>query len=124
MYVQLESQAFLKDMDFVMMTAAERGAYCTLILLLYCSDGKLEFDPPALERMCNCKNFEKIWEKIGKKFQTREGVIRHKRVTKELRRAKKFMQSQRKSGLRGAQVRWGRHSEPNGEPNCRAATSL
>jgi len=115
-FVQLESQAFLTDLDFVGFSAAERGVYCTLILQLYCSGGKCEFDPKALARLCNCENFEQIWERIAKKFQTRNGVIKHKRVTKELRRAKKFVQGQRKSGLRGAQKRWARYGDPNGDP--------
>lgn len=121
-FVQLESQAFLTDLDFVMMSAAERGVYCTLILHLYCAGGKCESNPAALQRLCNCENFEQIWEKIAKKFQTRKGVIRHKRVTQELRRAKKFLQGQRASGLRGDQKRWARHSDPigdsNGDPNA------
>lgn len=111
-FVQLESQAFLTDLDFVGFSAAERGVYCTLILQLYCSGGKCELNSPALARLCNCENFEQIWERIAKKFQTRNGVIKHKRVTKELRRAKKFVQGQRKSGLRGAQKRWARYGDP------------
>ncbi len=90
-YVQLESQAFLMDLDFLTMTPAERGVYCTLVLHLYCKDGKCELEPTALARRCNCRNFEKLWKKIAKKFQTREGVIRHKRVSKELRRAKRWV---------------------------------
>ena len=104
-FVQLESQAFLTDLDFVGFSAAERGVYCTLILQLYCSGGKCEFDPPVLERLCNCENFEQIWERIGKKFQTRSGVIKHKRVTKEMQKARKFAQRQRAAGLASARKR-------------------
>jgi hypothetical protein len=32
-YVQLESSAFLTDLDFVAMTLEERGLYCTLIFI-------------------------------------------------------------------------------------------
>jgi uncharacterized protein YdaU (DUF1376 family) len=104
-YVQLESQAFLTDLDFVMMSAAERGVYCTLLLHLYCSGGRCKLDPIALGRLCNCRNFEKFWGKIAGKFQTRKGVIRHKRVSKELRRAKRFAQRQRIAGLASAKKR-------------------
>ncbi len=92
-YVQLESDAFLTDIDFVQFTPAERGVYCSLILLLTSNDGKCTFDLRALSRICNCdsvEEFEKIWERISKKFQFRKGVIRHKRVTKELKKAKHF----------------------------------
>ena len=116
-YVQLESDAFLTDLDFIQMSPAERGVYCSLILFLTSNDGTCRWDPPALSRLCNCAQpeiFEKIWENISKKFQTRNGVIKHKRVTKELRRAKKLRQAKRKAGRKGAQVTWQRRSGANG----------
>lgn len=108
-YVQLESDAFLTDIDFVQFTPAKRGVYCSLILLLTSNDGKCMFEPPALSRMCNCQSveeFEKIWERISKKFQLSKGVIRHKRVTQELGRAKKLLQAKRRGGLSTAKKRW------------------
>jgi uncharacterized protein YdaU (DUF1376 family) len=112
-YVQMESEAFLTDMDFVAMTLEQRGAYLTLILYLYCNNGKCELDIPALSQLCNksIKSFEKIWQSISKKFQTRNGVIKHKRVTKELKRAKKFRQARSRAGLKGAGERWHSHSK-------------
>ncbi len=111
-YVQLESEAFLTDMDFIAMTLEERGAYFTLILYLDCNKGKCELDIPVLSKLCNKtpKVFEKIWQNISKKFQTRSGVIKHKRVTKELTRARKFRQARSKAGLKGADKRWHSHS--------------
>ena len=105
--VQLESESFLTDLDFIRMSAQQRGVYCTLLFYLYCNAGRCELDPPTLARMCNCDetDFEKVWQNIAKKFQTRNGVIKHKRVTKELRRAKKFIQHQRKAGLASARKR-------------------
>ena len=117
-FVQLESDAFLTDLDFIKMSPAERGVYCSLILLLNCSGGKCEFDPPALSRLCNCptcEDFENIWRNIAKKFQTRNGVIRHKRVTRELRRARKLRQVKRRAGLSGADKRWHSHSTAGGD---------
>ena len=108
-YIQLESDAFLADIDFVQFTPAERGVYCSLILLLTSNDGKCEFNPQALSRNCNCdsvEEFEKIWERISKKFQFRKGVIRHKRVTQEFDRAKKLLQAKRRGGLSTAKKRW------------------
>lgn len=106
-YVQLESEAFLMDLDFVAMTLEQRGAYLTLILYLYCNNGKCALDMSALSQLCNksTKTFEKIWQKISKKFLTRNGVIKHKRVTKELKKARKFIQHQRKAGLASARKR-------------------
>ncbi|MFA5553798.1 MAG: hypothetical protein WCZ89_08685 [Phycisphaerae bacterium] len=62
------------------------------------------------------QNFEKVWKKIESKFHQKNGQIFHKRVTKELRAAKKFLQNQQSSGLRGARKRWARYSDPNGKP--------
>jgi len=112
-YVQLESSAFLTDLDFIAMTLEERGLYCTLILYIYSNNGKCELDIPVLSRLTNCKNietFEKIWQNVSKKFQTRSGVIKHKRVTKELRSAKRFRQAKSRAGLKGAEKRWHGHS--------------
>jgi uncharacterized protein YdaU (DUF1376 family) len=107
-YVQLESDAFLTDIDFVQFTPAERGVYCSLILSLTSNDGKCAFEPEALSRICNCpsvEEFEKIWQRISKKFQHRKGFIRHKRVSKELSRAKKLLQAKRRGGLSSARKR-------------------
>jgi hypothetical protein len=104
-YVQLESDAFLTDLDYITMSHAERSVYCTLIFYLTSNNGKCEYKPSALSKLCHCENveeFEEIWQGISKKFQTRNGVIKHKRVTKVLRRAKKFIQRQREAGLASA----------------------
>jgi uncharacterized protein YdaU (DUF1376 family) len=104
-YVQLESESFLTDLDFTRMSAQERGVYCTILFYLYCNEGRCEFDPPTLARLCNCADFEKVWQSVEKKFQTHNGVIKHKRVSKELKRAKYLLQSQRKAGLASARKR-------------------
>lgn len=116
-YVQLESDAFLTDIDFVRFTPAERGIYCSLILYLTSNDGKCTSEPESLSRVCNCESveeFKKIWQSISKKFQLRNGIIRHKRVTKELKKAKHFRQVRTEAGLEGASKRWSGHSTPNG----------
>jgi len=112
-YVQLESEAFLTDLDYITMSHAQRSVYCTLIFYLTSNKGKCEYKPSALSKLCHCENveeFEEIWQGISKKFQTRKGVIKHKRVTKELRRAKQYRQAKSKAGLKGAEKRWHSHS--------------
>ena len=109
-YVQLEADAFLTDIDFVMMDAQQRGVYVTILLFLYSNAGKCELDSQTLKRICNCENFEKIWESIKKKFQIKNNIIRHKRVTYELKRAKRLSQAQRAKGLKGAKKRWQGHN--------------
>jgi uncharacterized protein YdaU (DUF1376 family) len=107
-YVQLESDAFLTDIDFVQFTPAERGVFCSLILYLTSNDGKCTSEPQALSRICNCESveeFEKIFQRVSKKFRLRNGIIRHKRVSKELSRAKKLLQAKRRGGLSTAKKR-------------------
>ena len=104
-YVQFEPDAFLTDMDFQLMNAEERGVFFTLILYLYCSGGKCQFDKEKLRVVSNCENFEAVWGKIAKKFQLKNSVLRHKRVSKELRKARQFIQRQRKAGLASAAKR-------------------
>jgi len=115
-YVQLGSDAFLTDIDFVQFTSAERGVYFSLILYLTSNDGKCTSVPEVLSRICNCdsvEELEKIFQRISKKFQLRNGLIRHKRVTKELKKAKRFRQVRTEAGLKGVSKRWGGHSRPN-----------
>jgi uncharacterized protein YdaU (DUF1376 family) len=105
-YVQLEPAEVLLDFHTSRMTAEQFGCYWLIIMSLYCQNGKLEFDVKELGLLCNCtKNFEKIWEKIESKFQKNGGKIKQKRVTSELRRAKRFIQHQRKAGLASARAR-------------------
>ena len=105
-FVQLEPDAVLADTDFQIMTAEERGVYWTIILYLYSSAGKCKFEIKKLKKICNCENFKKVWKKISKKFQISNGYIKHKRVTRELRKARKFMQDKHRAGLKGAEKRW------------------
>jgi uncharacterized protein YdaU (DUF1376 family) len=106
-YVSLESSAFLLDLDFQTMTCEERGAYCSIIFNLYENGGYLLMDKVLRGNLCNCTNFEKVFEKIKHKFLIKDGKISHKRVLRELKRAKKISQLQRENGLRGMESRWG-----------------
>ena len=114
-YIQLEPEAVICDIDFQLMSAEERGVYWAIIFYLYSNNGKCKFDIDNLKVLCNCQNFEKIWRKISKKFQKTNGYLTHKRVTQELRRARKRLQAAQKAGLKGAKKRWAPHSDPNGK---------
>ncbi len=105
-YVSLESGAFISDLIFQAMTAAERGVYCTLIFYLYENSGKMPYDVELLRSLCNCQDFEKIWNFIKQKFIIKNGRIFHKRVSKELDRAKKLAQVQSEKGVKGMKSRW------------------
>jgi len=116
-YVQLEPRAFLSDTEVQSWTAKEIGCYCQLIFYLYCNGGKCRFDLQMLARLCNCgRGFARVWDRISTKFTIIDGNVRHKRVDRELQIATERLEKSRASGAKGAKVRWGDHSETNGEP--------
>lgn len=121
-YVQLEPAAFLSDIDFQMMSAEERGIYCSIIFYLYCNGGKIELlnnnditllqDKTArLAVISNClkngKEWQAVWSKIAHKFVISNNILFHKRVTIELERAKNFFDDKSRAGKIGMKNRWG-----------------
>lgn len=108
-YVSLEAGAFLSDLVFQVMAAEERGVYCSLIFYLYENNGALPFNTDYLNQLCNCRNFEKVWEFIKQKFKVKNGIISHKRVSRELDRARHLLQGQSEKGVKGNDVRWREH---------------
>ncbi len=107
--------------------AEDIGCYFILCMHLYCQGGSLKFDCHKLAKMCRTtpKRFVKSWDKIAIKFvktcpanesSGKKSVFEFesKRVRKELNAARKRMQTAVTSGLKGANKRWGGHSDPNG----------
>lgn len=94
-FVQLEPAAVLSDAEFQAMSPEERGVYWSILLNLYCNNGRLTADDPGmLARLSGCahdeEKFTRTWRTIEKKFQRKNGYITHKRVTAELRKARKY----------------------------------
>jgi uncharacterized protein YdaU (DUF1376 family) len=114
-FIPLEFEMVLADTDFQAMNAEQRGVYLSLILYMYANGGKCLLDMQHISRITGCRNIDKAWQKIKKKFQIKEDHITHKRVRRELRRAKMLLQTRKKSGLKGAKGRWQSHSTPNGK---------
>ena len=105
-YVQLESADFLSDPDFQMMNSTERGIYCSVIFYMYLNDGRILNEPNRIKKLCNVDiNFENSWEVVQKKFVEKNGYLTHKRVRRELAKAKKFIQHQRRAGLASGKAR-------------------
>jgi uncharacterized protein YdaU (DUF1376 family) len=123
-FVQLESGAFLTDVDFISMSAEQRGVYVTLILYLNCNNGRCRYDEQVLSALCNCEKFAQVWEKIKNKFTQKNGWIRHKRVSRELKAAKNRLQLCSKKGLKGAKNRWHKHGTSNGTGNACAIANV
>lgn len=120
-YVSLDAAEFLSDVDYQAMTAEERGVYCTLIFYLYANGGSIECDKDGknIALLCGCyktgNDWLNIWEKVRKKFLYKNCRLYHKRVSKELKKAKDLMQVRRKAGLKGAEKKWQSHSRANGK---------
>ena len=125
-YVQLEPAAFLTDVDFQMMTAEQRGVYCSIIFNLYANGGELKIqnkgdnplaknDNSDITLLCNCmktgEEWLKVWERVKEKFIIKNGVLTHKRVTEELERAANYRQQRSLAGKKGMQHRY--NNPPN-----------
>ena len=109
-YVQLEPAAYLSDTDWLMMSGEDRGIYHTLIIYLYCNDGKLKYDAENFCNICNvsCETFETFWKKFEKKFQRKigeNGHIKHKRVNRQLNKARKLIKQRSLAGKASGNAR-------------------
>jgi uncharacterized protein YdaU (DUF1376 family) len=120
MHFDLVPADFTGDIDFQMMTAEQRGIYCTVIFYMYQNRGYCNLDRVAIATLCRCngsaENFENIWPCVEKKFLKTQKGLTHSRVQKEYTQAKRRMQVAVNAGIKGAKERWGSHSDPNGEP--------
>jgi uncharacterized protein YdaU (DUF1376 family) len=98
-YVQFEVGAWQGDADVQGWTDDLLGGYFRLCLYLYSNNGKLdEQQIPNLLRPC-CKKPDEVWKKVAHKFSKTGTTISQKRVTQELRSAKRLMQAKRRGGL-------------------------
>ncbi|MHC4397490.1 MAG: DUF1376 domain-containing protein [Planctomycetota bacterium] len=106
-YIQLEPAAYATDTEWLMMTAEERGIYHSLIIYLSTNEGRLGYDPEQLCKLCNTKKniFENFWRKYVKKFQLKNKQIKHKRVTKALRHARKLIKQRSLAGIASGKAR-------------------
>lgn len=118
-FVQLEPAAFLSDIDFQMMSAEERGVYFSLILCLYSNGGKLKIENDhqflcggnnAITLLSNCtktgKDWENIWRIVQKKFKIKNNIITHKRVTREINKARNYRNKKSLAGKIGMKHRY------------------
>lgn len=106
-YVQLEPAEYPADADWLTMGPAERGIYHSLIIYLLTNDGKLELN---IEKLCKISNaernvFELFWKKYAHKFQHKNNQIKHKRVSKVLRAARKLIIQRSLAGKASANAR-------------------
>lgn len=109
-YVNFYSDEALSDAEVAGFTDAQYRAYWQLIFYLYSNNGKCSADYETLASICMKNPNElifqsKIWPKVRKKFRIKNRIISHKRVTKELKRARKYIQNKQRAGLMSGRVR-------------------
>lgn len=127
-FVQLEPTAFLSDIDFQMMTAEERGVYCSVIFYLYANGGSIKLSGNGditllsdstnrLAHISNCDKtgvaWQEVWDKIKHKFIIDKGLLTHKRVTQEIERTRKYIEDRSRAGKKGMAKRWGQEKNDN-----------
>lgn len=113
-YVSLKPKDFLSDEDFIGWGADVCGAYCCLIFALYTNNGRLENDPDRLRLLAHWQGdgWEEAWNKLRRKFSETSRGLKHKRVTRELARARKRSQDARGAALR----RWEKQRQSQCDP--------
>lgn len=106
-YLQLEPAAYPADTDWQAMSDAERGCFHSLIVYLSCNDGTLLNDRSILRNLCNSdeETFENFFKKYSHKFIIKDGKLHHKRVDKELKKARKYLKQKSLAGRASGEAR-------------------
>jgi uncharacterized protein YdaU (DUF1376 family) len=105
-YVALYFRDWLADL--LVMPPDIRGAYCSLCFKIYDEGGWLKDDKNELAGICGFSplDFARVWPQLARKFLQANGVVTHRRCTKELLKVARLRQAQRKAGLTTAKKRW------------------
>ena len=85
------------------------GAYWQMITFLWLNDGKFEFTLEKIRKIFRKKTektAKRLWKKIEKKFLVEDGIVTHRRVTKEMQRQAEYKLKRSKAGKKGMESRW------------------
>jgi len=107
---------FLTSERQIAMSAAAAGVYIRLLCHCWLSDS-LPNDLAILAKLSGVDDaeFATIWPLVSPSFLSNKvGRLVHPRLMHEQKKQLDYSKSQRTSGLRGAQKRWARHSDPIG----------
>ena len=118
-FYQIEPVKILMDPAFIKMKPVFRGIHFSLMMHSLSNGGGIIYDEKLLCRICNCtrKILLQFFEKYGKLYYSRKNRLYCVYSQFIIRKQKKFLQTCSKSGLRGSQVTWGRHSKRNEKRN-------
>lgn len=118
--IQFYPKDLMADPDFIIMSMAERGAYLTLIMVLYLSDNSysLPHDPKVIKKVLSSHpKWKTLWGKIKHKFEFSEDgkMFTHRRVIEERQKQDAYHQRKSEAGKKGAESRWQCHDSANGK---------
>ena len=105
--------------DTMHLKAREHGAYLLLIMNYWMTGKPLPNDPEMLAAIARVDedDWPEVWRRLSRFFDEGDGVLRHKRVDKELEIVREKAQKARDNGRKGAARRWREGSDPNSDPN-------
>jgi uncharacterized protein YdaU (DUF1376 family) len=101
------------------LNAAGHGAYLMLIKHYWCTGAPIIDDDDELWRVACCDS-KKEWlvlkPKVLRFFERQDGVLRHKRIDKEIASATAAVSAKSKAGKKGAETRWQKDGGAVAEP--------
>ena len=114
---QFYPKDFLVDEHVALMSLQEVGAYVILLCHAWL-EGGIPPDCDRLARLCRVSTpaFSRLWPSLEPLFQPQgaNGRLINRRMEEERAKQQSYKQAQADSGRVGANIRWGRHSRPNG----------
>lgn len=108
--------------DTMDLNAEEHGAYLLLLMDLWRRDGRIEFSPGKLARICRVEpeRWGAVWESLGRFFEVKDGILTQGRVSHELAVAYAKKEEASRAGKASAAARLlrdGTAQPPNGRSN-------
>lgn len=108
-------QDYLSDRKTRGMTLEEHGAYF-LLLQFEWLDGPLPSAHDELADMLHIdlETFSRVWRRVGRCFEDREGRLVNPRLERERKATLAYRKERQQAGRKGAQAKWLSHSKSNG----------
>ena len=116
----------LADPEVMFWDMEQVGCYWQMITFLWLNEGKFEYN---IDNLCKLfrtnhkKTSEKLWKNIEKKFVFENGVITHKRVTKEIKKQSAKRIARQEAGRKGGMAKAENSSNATILPLAKPSTS-
>ncbi len=99
--------------DTGQLTLEAHGAYFLLLINMWRREGSLSAAPSSIRRILRCdkEQFLRVWKEIEEFFPESGGRITNSRITRELKRLRKWSEAGKTAGLKSAESRRERKRE-------------